>query len=213
MKKTNMSILLFLVVLPLAIAELAPQDVQKIVREENQRSVEEIKKYTEQTRKDIQTEVYGLANQVFDDMSEKIVKTEKKLLLIGTMSFLGIISLSQGIIGYIRIKKESNALLIMQKDMNDMKSALEENGIKLSKSAFDKSKKSAVPEPSAKSEGTVPIPKQKQKRKGLFRRKVKEKEPQDKELEDLPPPPKYKGKKEPEPNMISYSYTVENGSK
>lgn len=124
MKKTPLYmlvILLLIVTTNLVLAEVTPADLQKIVREENKKTTDEIMQKLEVQKKSTIDDIYALANTMASDFQKIVTDTEKKIILISAVSLIGIILLTEGILGFIRIRKEQNVLLILKKDINYLK--------------------------------------------------------------------------------------------
>jgi hypothetical protein len=93
-------------------------DVQKIVRAENDVLMQQFNAKFDQTEKNIEQKTVDFANRIMGDFIKIIEDAEKKVILIASLSIAGLILLIEGILGYIRIKLERNALQIMKKDID-----------------------------------------------------------------------------------------------
>jgi len=118
MRKILLTAICFLLLINLAYGEVALGDIQKVVREENKKTIDEISTKLDKTKTDIQTETIDFANRVMADVSKMITDTEKKIILISGVSIIGILLLIEGILGFIRIRREQNVLLIIKKDID-----------------------------------------------------------------------------------------------
>ena len=103
------------------VAELTPDNIQRIVREENQRIID----HQEESKKSIIDDTYALANTLMDDFLKIISDTEKKIIIISAMSLAGIIIFMEGILGFFRIRREQNTLLIIKADIDRLRMLIE----------------------------------------------------------------------------------------
>ena len=116
------SILLIMLLLSVAVvAELQPSDIQKIVRDENAKLKEDIITHQEQLKTDIREESMSFATQVMTDFIAVIEDAQKKVVIIAVLGISGAILFIEGILGFIRIKKESSLLLLLKRDIDILK--------------------------------------------------------------------------------------------
>lgn len=120
MKKFVIALVLILYICNVTYAEVGLGDIQKVVREENKKTIDEFDAKLAQTEKDIEKQTIDFANRVMVDISKMITDTEKKIILISGVSLVGILLLVEGILGFIRIRREQNVFLLLKKDMDNI---------------------------------------------------------------------------------------------
>jgi hypothetical protein len=103
-------------------ADTSVSDVQKVVREENKKTVDDVSKKVDDATKALEQKTIDFANRVMADFVKIIEDTEKKIILLASITIVGLIGMVEGIIGFIRIKKEQNLLLLLKNDINVLNS-------------------------------------------------------------------------------------------
>ena len=87
------------------------RDVERLCYEGCKTESQEVKTYIDKTKADIQKDTEGLGYYLLDEFKKEINSFVRKVILSFSISVLGIMLIIEGIIGYIRIKKEQDLLL------------------------------------------------------------------------------------------------------
>jgi hypothetical protein len=106
-------IIIALLFLSSAYAEVSSDEVQRIVRDENQRVIDHQALIKEQ----IQAESVGLANKFMEDVVAIVERAERKVILIATLGIGGVLILIEGFFGWLRIRRERDMLLLIREEL------------------------------------------------------------------------------------------------
>jgi hypothetical protein len=112
MDKTPIAIIALLLATS-AYAEISSDEVQRIVRDENQRVIDHQALIKEQ----IQAESVGLANKFMEDVVAVVERAERKVILIATLGIGGVLILIEGFFGWLRIRRERDLLLLIREEL------------------------------------------------------------------------------------------------
>lgn len=114
------------------VAECNQADIERVVNQlieadgqKTRTQLETDKKVYENTARDMVESYLAKTTEVIDDYS-------KKLTIVFAICILGVLLLVEGALGYFRVRKESNILLMLKEDNNKMK-----DNIKLIKDKLD----------------------------------------------------------------------------
>jgi len=125
--KKMLSLLLSILLVSVVFAQQQPivsttqycKDTERICYESCKSESNDIKTYIDQTKADVQRDTEGLGMYLLEQFKSEINSFVRKVILSFSISVLGIMLIIEGIIGYVRIKKEQDLLLSISERVNE----------------------------------------------------------------------------------------------